>query len=138
MIFRTVGQDILDQWSWIEPLLAKAQPNVLEQHFTTGHWLADILAGQAFIMVAGTDDDPDQSICLIYPKRSTIHLEAWAGKNMDYMREGMNKVKEYAEGLGVDYITSRSRPGAAKVLKAEGFKVHDYYMKFEVSTWAEE
>jgi hypothetical protein len=128
-VLRTFGATILDEWHWVEPLLSKACDHVLESQFTTGHWLADILAGKAYII----SDEENSVVLLLYPHRDTLHLEAWAGSGIEqWFDEGIRTIKEQAAEFGVQYITSRSRPGAAKVLQKVGFQIQDYYMKYEV------
>ncbi len=132
----TVGDDILAQWHWIEPELAKAKARSLNPRNTTGHYLVDILNKRAFVAVVRYPDDTLGAVWLIYVNPDTFHIEAWAGSGMkDWLPEALDKMHEWAKQAGVKHITSRSRKGAARVLeRVGGWKVHDYYMVAEVKT----
>lgn len=132
----TVGETILDEWHWLEPELVKAKGRSLDTRLTTGHWLVDILNKRAFVAVVKYSSGELACVALVYVKPDTLHVEAWAGKGMkDWLPECLDKLQEWAKGFGVEHITSKSRPGAARVLqRVGGWKVHDYYMKAEVTS----
>ena len=130
----SIGADILQHWHWVEPRLKRAIKRSLRGDLTTGHYLVSILNGEAFIGVV-EDAGEVQTIVLFVPSKDTLHMEAWEGKNMgQWVEPALAVVDGWAKGLGCKYITSKSRPGAAKILqKVAGYQVHDYYMKKEVS-----
>jgi len=129
----TITGNILDEWHWVEPELAKAKARTLNSRQTTGHYLVDILNKQAFVMVVKYDSGKLGCICLIYVNPDTLHVESWSGSGMkDWLNEALEQIYSYARDANVKYITSKSRPGAAKVLKRAGWKIQDYYMRAEV------
>jgi len=129
-----IRDNILDEWSWIEPELSKAKHRSLNPSHTTGHYLVDILNKRAFVAVVKYPDGSLGAVWLIYVNPDTFHIETWAGKGMrDWLPEALEKLMEWAKQAGVKHITSRSRKGVARVMERQaGWEVYDYYMKVEV------
>ena len=129
----TIGTDILDHWHWLEPMLKPAMDRDLNPVHTTGHWLADILAGRSFVLVVEDLEEP-QMVVILMPGKTILHLEAWAGDgSRKYLPAALARVQEIARGFNARQITTRIRPGGMKLLqKLGGYKVHSYYMNCEV------
>ena len=127
----TIGADIDQHWDklreYIDPALGR---NV--DGYTSDDLLASIHDQRSFVVVFEEGESFAVVVVSVHP--SALHLHTWGGKGLDIVSEGMEHIRDMARGLGLKYITSQTRPGAAKVLTdTGGFKVKDIFLMQEVA-----
>ena len=108
----TIGENILDEWHWVEPELAL----VLADHpsgYPMSDYLKQIQDMQQLVLVIEDGDTRCVSLLAIHPE--SLHVVAAAGKGLDTWGHVAEQALTYiAKGLGVKYITSNARKGWAK------------------------
>ena len=119
-------------WDAVEPMLARCLARNVDG-YGTAEALENIKARDSFVLVCEIDDVL-RCVCLIDWHPDSLHVRTWTGDGRDdWFRQMIDTINKIARVTGRHYVTSISRPGAAKVLKAEGWKVKDYFLVHEVA-----
>jgi len=127
----TIGENILDEWHWVEPYVAKT---------IAGHphgcpiesYLEDIRSGHTLVLVVEEGDD--KSVTLLTRKPNALHVTASAGNGIDtWEAAGLQALDAIARGMGVAHITANIRKGWAKrLVRDHGWKEQTVFIVREV------
>jgi hypothetical protein len=128
----TIGPDIRAQWHWVQPELDKVladHPSGYESH----HYLADIEAGRAMILVI---TGPQDALCvsLLAEQPNALHVVSASGQGLQTWGHVAEQVlTEIARNMGVEYITSHARKGWAKLqTERNGWTEREVYITRQV------
>jgi hypothetical protein len=123
----SIGEDAKEHWHWIRPYIVLATDKCVHGWPVAGH-LAAVLRGDAFFLVCEIDGEV-MGVCKIDICPKALHVNTLAGKDLKkWIQPIFEAVVEIASKLGKEHITSQSRPGIGKMLKAEGCKVQFWSM----------
>jgi hypothetical protein len=116
-----------EHWGWIRPYMVRAA-RFSEHKFPVAGHLQSVLSGNGFFLVC-EDNDEVMGVCKVDITPKGLHVNALAGKNLKaWLQPIIDAVEVEAKALGKCSITSHSRPGIGKLLKAAGCKVQLWSM----------
>ena len=122
----TIGENITDEWHWVEPALARVlsdQPSGYE----TLHYLEDIKAGRMLVLVIEQGDD--RCVSLLAQQPNALHVVSASGKGLETWSATAEAVlTEIATQMGVENITSHARKGWAKLQTRNGWTEREVYI----------
>jgi hypothetical protein len=123
----TIGHDIDESWSWIEPMLDEVYAGH-RSGYRAVNALEDIRAARTLVLVI--EDGTDRVVSLLTRQPDALHVSAAVGQGIDTWGGVAETVlTEIAQSMGVSHITSQARKGWAKLqTERHGWKEHGVYI----------
>jgi len=97
---------------------------MLDQRLYPAAWLDEQIASGEFLLLSEGDSAIIVSIRTYPSGLREIHGEAATGKRETIVSALIPSALKFGRSIGCEYGTISSRPGWSKVMKAQGFEVH--------------
>lgn len=126
--------EIDTHWPAVEPLVAQCLDKVEEYRYEPADIL-DALRERDMQLWAAVEWEPPVTVkvkailitqLVVYPRAKECELFIWAGERTPDWKEHLAKIEEWAREQGCHYMSSRSRPGSAKVTGYSKGMIHAF------------
>lgn len=97
---------------------------MLDQRFYPAAWLDEQIASGEFVLLSEGDSAIIVSV-KVYPSGlRELHGEAATGKRETIVSALIPSALQFGRSIGCEFATIASRPGWSRVMKAQGFEMH--------------